>query len=126
MEVKKTPRKRTTVKSDIKLWNIKTLKPSYKLGMCVEDIIKKHTLLVKNHKSYYMSRNIKYLKNIILQTVANPDQRRRHQDNRRKSVLLKKYPEQIGMHGFTGRPCHTIVVILLNINNQIITAYPSL
>ena len=94
--------------------------------MCVEDIIKKHTLPVQNGKSYYMSRDIKYLKNIILQTVANPDQRRRHQDNRRKSVLLKKYPEQIGMHGFTGRPCHTIVVILLNINNQIITAYPSL
>ena len=94
--------------------------------MCVEDIIKKHTLPVQNGKSYYMSRDIKYLKNIILQTVANPDQRRRHQDNRRKSVLLKRYPEQIGIHGSTGRPCYAIVVILRNTNNQIITAYPSL
>lgn len=94
--------------------------------MCVEDIIMEHTFPVENGKSYYMSRDIKYLKNIILQIVANPDQRRRHQDNRRKSVLLKRYPEQIRTHGFTGRPCHTIVVILLNINNQIKTAYPSL
>ena len=86
----------------------------------------KHTFPVENGKSYYMSRDIKYLKNIILQIVANPDQRRRHQDNRRKSVLLKRYPEQIRTHGFTGRPRHTIVVILLNINNQIKTAYPSL
>ena len=73
-----------------------------------------------------MSRDIKYLKNTTLQTLANSGQRRRHHDNRRKSVLLKRYPEQIGIHGSTGRPCYTIVVILMNINNQIITAYPSL
>ena len=34
--------------------------------MCVEDIIKKHTLPVENGKSYYISRDIKYLKNIML------------------------------------------------------------
>ena len=68
-----------------------------------------------------MSRDIKYLKTIILQTVANPNQRRRHQDNRRKSVLLKRYPEQIGIHGSTGRPCYTIVVILRQQHNLIQT-----
>ena len=43
--------------------------------MCVEDIIEKHTLPVENGKSYYISHDIDYLKNIILQTVENPDER---------------------------------------------------
>ena len=41
--------------------------------MCVEDIIKKHTLPVENGKSYYISRDIKYLKNIMLQTLTKDD-----------------------------------------------------
>ena len=64
--------------------------------MCVEDIIKKHTLLVENDKSCYISRDIKYLKNIILQIVANPDQRRRHQDNRRKVSSWRNTPSKKG------------------------------
>ena len=94
--------------------------------MCVEDIIEKHTLPVENGKSYYIFHDIDYLKNIILQTVENPDERRRHRKHRGRSVLLKSYPEQVGIHGFTGGPCYKILVILQNTNNQIITAYPTL
>ena len=41
--------------------------------MCVEDIIKKHTLPVENGKSYNISRDIKYLKNIMLQILTKDD-----------------------------------------------------
>lgn len=94
--------------------------------MCVEDIIEKHTLPVENGKIYYISHGIDYLKYIILQTVENPDERRHHHKHRGRSVLLKSFPEQVGIHGFTGGPCYKILVILQNTNNQIITAYPTL
>lgn len=41
--------------------------------MSVEDIIKKHTLPVENGKSYNISRDIKYLKNIMLQILTKDD-----------------------------------------------------
>ena len=94
--------------------------------MRLEDIIEKHTLPVKNDQSYYISDNIEYLKYIILQTKRNPDERRHHHKYKESSVLLKSYPDQVGIHGETGKPCYKIVVILLYINGQIITAYPFL
>lgn len=94
--------------------------------MRLEDIIEKHTLPVKNDQSYYISDDIDYLKNIILQTKRHPDERRHHRKYKERTVLLKSYPEQVGTHGKTGEPCYKIVVVLLNINGQIITAYPSL
>lgn len=94
--------------------------------MRLDDIIEKHTLPVKNGDSYYISDNIEYLKNIILQTKRNPDERRHHHEYKERSVLLKTYPDQVGIHGESGKPCYKIVVILLNINGQIITAFPSL
>ena len=78
-----------------------SLPPSlHRLGMNVEDIIKKHTLPVQNGKSYY-TRDVKYVKNIMSETVANPDQRRRHRDDRRRTTSPLIFPNHNHNHSRT-------------------------
>lgn len=88
-------------------------------------IIKKHMTPVLNGKSYYLSSNFNYIENMILQTVANPDETRPHWDGPGKTVCFKKFPKVIGIHGKRRTYCKRMVVVVSSFNNEIITAYPT-
>ena len=88
-------------------------------------IIKKHMTPVLNGKSYYLSSDLNYIENMILQTFENPDRTRPHWDGRGKTVYFKKFPKVIGIHGMRRTYCTRMVVVVRNFNNEIITAYPT-
>lgn len=95
-------------------------------SIIMEPVIEKHTLPVKFLRSWYISTEFEVNKKLVEQTLENPDKREDHNKDPRKSVLSKRYPEQIGIHGCRGKPCYTIYVIIWKKNNQIVTAFPSL
>lgn len=88
-------------------------------------IIKKHMLPVPLRKSFYLTSDLNCVKNMILQTVENPDRKCPHRDDSGKTVYFKKYPNEIGIHGIRRTYCKTMVVVVRNWNNKIITAYPT-
>ena len=54
----------------------------------MERLIKKHLLPVKRRKSSWVSSDLVYIRHLINQTIANPDQTEPHNDNNDKIVLF--------------------------------------
>ena len=92
----------------------------------MEHIIKRHVLPVKLGKSYFLSRDVTYISNIIAQTISNPDQLLPHRDDVKKEIYKKVFPMQIGIHGINGKPCYAVTCVVKAIGKQLVTAYPTL
>ena len=54
---------------------------------------------IKRGKSYWVSSDLVYIRHLINQTIANPDQTEPHNDDHDKIVLKKNYSVEIGKHG---------------------------
>ena len=89
----------------------------------MERLIKKHLLPVKRGKSFWVSSDLVYIRHLINQTIANPDQTEPHNDDNDKIVLKKNYSVEIGKHGYTKKPCYNVTVILDNNDKRLITAF---
>ena len=92
----------------------------------MERLIKKHLLPVKRGKSFWVSSDVVYIRHLIIQTIANPDQTEPHKDDNDKIVLKKNYSVEIGKHGCTKKPCYNVIVILDKNDKRLITAFPTL
>lgn len=93
----------------------------------MEHVIARHMLPVKPRNSYFLSHDKTAVCDIVMQTIAKPDELRTHKSgdiNRR--VLKKTFPFQIGVHGINGKPCYALIAIVWTMNNDLITAYPTL
>ena len=91
----------------------------------MERLIKKHLFPVKGRKSFWVSSDLVYIRHLINQTIANPDQTEPHNDDNDKIVLKKNYSVEIGKHGCTKKPCYNVTVILDNNDKRLITAFPT-
>lgn len=91
----------------------------------MERLIKKHLFHEKRRKSFWVSSDLVYIRHLINQTIANPDQTEPHNDDNDKIVLKKNYSVEIGKHGYTKKPCYNVTVILDNNDKRLITAFPT-
>ena len=92
----------------------------------MEHIIKRHIRPVKSGKSYFLSQDAKYVSCLVTRTISNPDQILPHRGGNSKEVIKKVFPLQIGVHGYNGKACYSITAVIDTMNNQVITAYPTL
>ena len=91
----------------------------------MEHVIARHMLLVKPRNNYFLSHDETAICDMVVQTIAKPDEITAHNSgdiNRR--VLKKTFPFQIGVHGINGKPCYALIAIVRN--NDLITAYPTM
>lgn len=91
----------------------------------MERIIKKHFSTIKRGKSYWVSSDVVYIRHLIIQTIANPDQTEPHKYDNDKIVLKKNYSVEIGKHGYTKKPCYNVTVILNENDKRLITTFPT-
>ena len=92
----------------------------------MEHIITRHTQPVKPGKSYFLSRDVTEVANLITQARAIPGQILPHKNDKNKRVFKKNFPFSIGVHGYNGKPCYGIIVIVDSTDSRLITAYPTL
>lgn len=92
----------------------------------MEHIINRHILPVGKGKSYFLSHDVTHISNMIQQTVTNPDKMDPHKRVVGRKVHKKIFPVQIGVHGYSAKPCYSITAIIDITNNQIVTAFPTL
>lgn len=92
----------------------------------MDHIISRHMRPVKFGKSYFISRQVSVVSNMISQTLAKPDEMMPHVNDSGKTVFKKQFLFQTGVHGVKRQPCYSITAIVNNTSNRVITAFPSL
>ena len=92
----------------------------------MEHIITRHMPPVKFGKSYFLSRDVTYVSNLVTQTTTNPDQILPHGRKKGRKVFKKNFPFQVGIHGYNGKPCYGIFAVKDITDDRLITAYPTL
>ena len=92
----------------------------------MQHIIVCHMHPVKSGKSYFLSRDVSEVSNLITQTITNADQILIHKSDKYKRVYKKKFPYQTGIHGKNGNSCYGVIAVKKTTDNRLITAYPVL
>ena len=92
----------------------------------MEHIITRHMQPVKSGKSYFLSRDVTKVANLITQATSTPGQILTHKNDKNKRVFKKNFPFTIGVHGRKRQPCYGIIVIVDSTDSRLITAYPTL
>ena len=92
----------------------------------MEHVIIRHMHPIKSRKSYFLSRDVIEVSNLVMQTITHPDQILTHKSDKYKRVKKKKFPYQTGIHGCNSKPCYGVVVVEKTTDNRLITAYPVL
>lgn len=92
----------------------------------MEHVFIRHMHPVRFGKSYFLSRDVTEVSNLVTQTVTHPDQILPHKSDRYKRVYKKKFPYQTGIHGCNGEPCYGVIAVEKTTDNRLITAYPVL
>ena len=90
----------------------------------MEHVIIRHMHPVKSGKSYFLSRDVIEVSNLVMQTITHPDQILSHKSDKYKRVKKKKFPYQTGIHGCNSKPCYGVIVVEKTTDNRLITAYP--
>ena len=91
----------------------------------MEHIIIRHMPPVKFEKSYFLSRDVTYVSNLVTQTTTNPDQILPHGRKKGRKVFKKKFPFQVGKHSYNGKPCYGTFAVKDITDNRLITPYPT-
>ena len=93
----------------------------------MKHIVERHMKPLKSKgKSYFLSRNKEYICALVTETMERPDVILQHKNRRDRGVKKKTFLHQVGVHGINKEaPCFTVTVIF-NIEEQIITAFPTL
>ena len=92
----------------------------------MEHIITRHMPPVKFGNSYFLSRDVTYVYDLLTQTTTNPDQILPHGRKKGRKVFKKNFPFQVGIHGYNGKPCYGIFAVKDITDDRLITAYPTL
>ena len=92
----------------------------------MQHVIDRHMHPVESGKSYFLSRDVSEVSNLITQTITNPDQVLIHKSDKYKRVYKKKFPYQTGIHGKNGNSCFGVIAVKKTTDNHLITAYPVL
>ena len=92
----------------------------------MEHVIIRHIHPVKFGTSYFLSRDVIEVSNLVTQTITHPDQILTHRSDNYKRIYKKKFPYQTGIHGRNGKPCYGVIAVAKTTDNRLITAYPVL
>ena len=91
----------------------------------IQHALDNHMIPVKNGNSYFLSCDKTYVSSLIIKAKEEPDKILPHNIDKWKGVHKKKFPNMIGIHGYSRKPCYNVTVIINNTNQEIITAYPT-
>lgn len=81
----------------------------------------------KKRKSYWTICDVEDIAYLIKHTIAQPDICEPHRDEPHRKLYLRKYfQQQVGVHGKKGISCKSVTVILMKIDQSLVTAFPTL
>lgn len=105
--------------------NIKPCNTITLIGLEYGAFNKETFITSKKREELWVSSDVVYIRHLIIQTIANPDQTEPHKDDYDKIVLKKNYSVEIGKHGYTKKSCYNVTVILDKNYKRLITAFPT-
>jgi len=83
-------------------------------------------LPVKQGKSYFLSPEEASVWRLIQEACDFPDTVTPHRSDANRYVLKKRFNATVGIHGKTGLPCVSLIVILDIKDQRVVTAFPSM
>ena len=89
-------------------------------------IAKYHMYPKKKGKGVFYSKDLREIRVLCMATLLHPDLEKddKSYPNRRK--LKRRFKCAVGEDGLTGRKCYSVTVIYDRMENEVVTAFPSL
>ena len=113
------PRKRTTLKANLSSeeW---MRKPNW------VHITKNHMYPKKKDKGVFYSKDLKEIRELCRATLLNPDLEKMDKNYPDRRKLKRKFRHAVGEDGLMGCKCYFVTVIYDRMENEVVTAFPSL
>lgn len=93
----------------------------------MEHIFQEHMLpTARQGASYFLSRNRQTVRGMVTETYETGEVTPHNCKSRSdRTVLKKKFPTQVGVHGITNAACYSVTVIVDTQSNILITGFPT-
>ena len=116
---RRAPRKRTTLKANLSSeeW---MRKPNW------VHITKNHMYPKKKDKGVFYSKDLKEIRELCRATLLNPDLEKMGKNYPDRRKLKRKFRHAVGEDGLMGCKCYFVTVIYDRMENEVVTAFPSL
>ena len=113
------PIKRTTLKANLSSeeW---IRKPNW------VHITKNHMYPKKKDKGVFYSKDLKEIRELCRATLLNPDLEKMDKNYPDRRKLKRKFRHAVGEDGLMGCKCYFVTVIYDRMENEVVTAFPSL
>ena len=91
----------------------------------MEHIFQDHMLpTARQGASYFLSRDRQTVRGMVTETHETGEVTP-HKSGSDRTVLKKKFPTQVGVHGITNAACYSVTVIVDTQSNILITGFPT-
>ena len=91
-----------------------------------EHITKNHMYPKKKDKGVFYSKDLKEIKELSRATLLNPDLEKMDKNYSDRRKLKRKFRHAVGDDGLMGCKCYFVTVIYDRMENEVVTAFPSL
>ena len=89
-------------------------------------ITKSHMYPKEKDKSVFYSKDLREIRELCRATLLYPDLEKMDKNNPNRLMLKRRFKDAVGEHGLTGCKCYATRVIYDRMENEVVTAFPSL